>query len=66
MPAVAAPNITTIGKGKLSLTDKIADVYAPIDIKPAFPKEKRRVNPVNTDIPNTAIILIHTSVITPC
>ena len=37
-----------------------------MDIKPAFPKENSRVNPVSTDIPSTAMTLMHTMMITPC
>ena len=53
-------------KFTLNFTAKIAAVYAPMDIKPAFPKENSRVKPVSTDIPSTAMTLMHTITITPC
>ena len=65
-PANRAPQRMASRKLNLNCTVKMAAVYAPMDMKPALPKENRRVKPVRIDIPKTAMTLMHVMMMTPC
>jgi len=65
-PAKRIPPSIASKNGNPARIVSSADVYAPMDIKPALPKEKSRVNPVSTETPKTAIKWMHRVIITPC